>query len=449
MVQGTSNIAMVTVPPPASLVAIVRSLRLLDPRELEVALATWVDRAVARDLELFALCPEPHRRDRIVCAARALGERWPRPETRPALFAVPIGVKDLFRVDGLPTTAGSALPPEQLAGPQASAVSRLEAVGAVVLAKTTTDELAYADPPPTVNPHDSSRTPGGSSAGSAAGVAAGLFPVALGTQTSRSIIAPAAFCGVVGFKASHGRAPLDGCVALAPSLDCLGVLAVDVVTAESAAAVVLDGWRRPSPRPPVLGVPVGAYQDGLADLGWRAPFDLALEDLRAAGLDVRPIRLPWDTQLALTYRAAMAVLHGEMARTHAALVARWPDRFRARTQAGIARGLAITDAELETDRARGLELRLQLRTWMVEAGIDLLVSPSQPGPPPRLGDRTAYGDTTTPWSFAGLPCLSVPAGTIDGLPFGLQLIAQHGADEELLAWGATIDAALRRDPRPE
>jgi Asp-tRNA(Asn)/Glu-tRNA(Gln) amidotransferase A subunit family amidase len=142
-----------------------------------------------------ALLPERRRLSRLRTEARQLAERWPDPSTRPPLYGIPVGIKDLFRVDGFPTRAGSQLPARLFAGPEAPVVSALRAAGALVLGKTAMDEFACCEPPPTRNPHHLAHTPGGSSSGSAAAVAAGLCPLALGTQTSRSVIGPAAFCG--------------------------------------------------------------------------------------------------------------------------------------------------------------------------------------------------------------------------------------------------------------
>ncbi|HVZ20435.1 MAG TPA: amidase, partial [Vicinamibacterales bacterium] len=193
----------------------------------------------AREPEIQALLPEEGRFDRLRRDARALADRYPDAAARPPLFGLFFGVKDIFHVDGWPTRAGSRLPPEILHGPQATSVSRLLAAGALMLGKTVTTEFAYFTPGPTRNPHNVEHTPGGSSSGSAAAVAAGFCDLALGTQTIGSIIRPAAFCGIVGFKPTFGRIPADGLVACAPSLDHVGALTRDVATLTRAAFVLL------------------------------------------------------------------------------------------------------------------------------------------------------------------------------------------------------------------
>ena len=196
-------------------------------------LRTYLEETCARldelEPQLCAFLPESERRTRLRAEARALLARFPDAIERPALFGVPVGIKDLFRVAGFETRAGSCLPPEVFAGAEASIVTRLRQAGALVLGKTTTEEFAYrGTPPPTRNPHNLAHTPGGSSSGSAAAVAAGLCPLALGTQTLRSTIGPAAYCGTVGFKLSHARVPLDGLVLLSASIDSLGLFTLDV-----------------------------------------------------------------------------------------------------------------------------------------------------------------------------------------------------------------------------
>ncbi len=141
---------------------------------------------------------------------------------RPPLFGIPIGIKDIFHVNGFSTHAGSRLPPKQLMGEEAKCVSDLKKAGALILGKTVTTEFAYFEPGPTMNPHNPNHTPGGSSSGSAAAVAAGLCPLALGSQTIGSIIRPASFCGVVGYKPSYDRISRDGVIPVSPSLDHIG-----------------------------------------------------------------------------------------------------------------------------------------------------------------------------------------------------------------------------------
>lgn len=205
-------------------------------------LCTRIDRI---DPVIRAFVPEPGRYERLAVEAHTLAARGGAGR----LYGVPVGVKDVIHVAGLPTHAGSALPPGVLGGPEATLVTRVREAGALIAGKTVTAEFAVAAPGPTRNPRSLAHTPGGSSSGSAAAVAAGLVPLALGTQTIASVIRPAAYCGVVGFRPTYGRIPVDGVIAYAPSLDTPGFFTADVASARLAADVLVDGWR-PTGTPP-------------------------------------------------------------------------------------------------------------------------------------------------------------------------------------------------------
>ena len=178
-------------------------------------------------------------------------------------------MKDIFHVKGFLTRAGSGLPVDLLTGPEAESVTQLKQAGALILGKTVTTEFAYFAPGPTRNPRNPAHTPGGSSSGSAAAVGAGLCPLALGTQTIGSILRPASFCGVVGFKPSFGRISSAGVIPFAVSLDHIGFFTQDVAGATLAAAVLCKNWGDEEARTrgdgeakellnyrPVLGVPL-------------------------------------------------------------------------------------------------------------------------------------------------------------------------------------------------
>jgi Asp-tRNA(Asn)/Glu-tRNA(Gln) amidotransferase A subunit family amidase len=210
---------------------------------------------------ILAFVPEEGRFSRLRREADELLARYPETEERPPLCGVLLGVKDIFHVEGLPTRAGSRLPLEELAGPEAAVVASLKAAGALVVGKTVSTEFAYFAPGPTRNPHAPDHTPGGSSSGSAAAVAAGLCQLALGTQTIGSISRPAAFCGIVGYKPTHERISREGVIPLSPSLDHVGLLAPDVPGLAAPAELLCQDWRpgvKSSDRP-VLGVPEGRY----------------------------------------------------------------------------------------------------------------------------------------------------------------------------------------------
>jgi Asp-tRNA(Asn)/Glu-tRNA(Gln) amidotransferase A subunit family amidase len=400
-------------------------------------------RAASLEPELRAFVDESGRWDRVRKAVEECRVRHPEPATRPPLYGVPVGVKDVFHVDGLPTRAGSYLPAETLAGPQADAVSRLTGAGAIVLGKTVTAEFAYFEPGPTRNPHDTANTPGGSSSGSAAAVAAGLCPLALGTQTIGSIVRPAAFCGVVGVKPSHGRVPLDGVVPVSPSLDHVGFFTQDVAGARVAAAVLCDDWRvLPDPRErPTLGVPEGPYLEQASDQG-RTAFDSHVETLAAAGYDVE--RVDAFDDIASINDRHERLMAAEMAIEHEPWFREYADRYADPTRSLVEAGREVSGATIARGRQSRVDLRNRLETRMDEVGVDVWLSPSAPGPAPAGIDDTGDPVMNLPWTHAGMPTVSLPAGeTTGGLPLGVQFASRSGTDEELLAWASGLATALQ------
>ncbi|WP_106247118.1 amidase [Allonocardiopsis opalescens] len=402
------------------------------------------DRIDAVDARVRAFVPEPGRRERLRAEAAALPHPGPGP--RPPLYGVPVGVKDIMHVDGLPTRAGSRLEPGLLAGAQAEVVRRLRAAGALVAGKTETAEFAVFAPGPTRNPHRPGHTPGGSSGGSAAAVAAGMVPLALGTQTIGSIVRPAAYCGVVGFKPTHGRVPVAGVLPNAPTLDTVGVVAADTDTAARGAAVLWDGWRPASPGGPhpVLGVPAGPYLEQTEPAALAA-FHERLDGLRAAGYPVRTVPVMADFEwIAATL---FTVNRYELARAHTRWFGEHGHRYRPETAAMIRQGLALTAA----DHADALRARDAFRARLAEAAagaaVDLWAAPSATGPAPHGLAATGDPVMSLPWNLAGLPAVTLPAGTLDGLPVGLQLVGRPGADEQLLSWAGAVARHLPAAPR--
>jgi Asp-tRNA(Asn)/Glu-tRNA(Gln) amidotransferase A subunit family amidase len=214
------------------------ALARIDEREPVVRAFAWLDRERALRLADEA--------DRRAASGGALGP----------LHGVPIGVKDIYDTAGIPTENGSPLYRGRVPDRSAAAVTALEDAGAIVIGKTVTTELAFFHPGPTTNPRDPSRTPGGSSMGSAAAVAAGMIPGAIGSQTNGSVIRPAAFCGVVGFKPTYARISLDGVMPFAPTLDHAGTFTNTVegaaLLASALAREPLERWWRPLDAPPRL-----------------------------------------------------------------------------------------------------------------------------------------------------------------------------------------------------
>jgi Asp-tRNA(Asn)/Glu-tRNA(Gln) amidotransferase A subunit family amidase len=392
------------------------------------------DRIEQEDAPIHAFVAEPDRRSRLLASAAGL----PWTQGGAALLGVPVGVKDVIRVDGLPTRAGSRLPPQALDGPQASVVARLSAAGALIAGKTVTAEFASMAPGPTRNPRARDHTPGGSSSGSAAAVAAGMVPFALGTQTMASVIRPAAFCGVAGFRPTYGRVPVDGVIAHSPSLDAVGWFARDARGLAELAPVLCDGWReQDAGAGPVLAIPVGPYLEHATATAREAFADQAAT-LRAAGIAVREI--PVLDDFDAVQRAMFVLSRYELARCHEAWFPRYADLYRQQTAAAIREGQALGADEHAA--ARKFQPGLTARLADAMDGIDAWITPAAPGPAPAGLDSTGDPAMSVPWSMAGLPAVSLPAGQVGLLPLGLQCIGRHGEDESLLGHAAVIERVL-------
>ena len=397
-----------------------------------------------RALEPVVQCFVPDQREpwtRMAKELEMLGDRLAHSGEIPPLYGVPVGIKDVFRVDGFPTRAGSLLPPELLAGPEGPVVRRLRELGALLMGKTHTAEFAYLAPAPTRNPHDLKRTPGGSSSGSAAAVACGLCPLALGTQTVGSTLRPAAYCGVTGFKPSFGRLSTDGIIPLSPSLDHVGLFSRDLQGMRLAASLLLPDWHEPRPgKAPVLGIPEGPYlnragQESLAHLG------RVVRRFQAAGLSVKKLRIMENfEEIAHRHSRLMA---GEAANVHRNWFGDFKHLYRTETRALVERGMTVTPMELEDYRESRLRLRHALLEIMAQEGLTLWLAPAAVGPAPLGLHSTGESIMNLPWTHAGLPALALPAGTnAQGLPMAVQLAGRWMADEELLEAAAQLENIL-------
>ncbi|MCK2219067.1 amidase [Actinomadura sp. ATCC 31491] len=373
-------------------------------------------------------------------AARRADAELAAGEDRGPLHGMPVAVKDLIMIAGLPVTMGSRHFAGHVPGTDAACVALLRRAGAVVVGTTTTHEFAYGPTGdrsaggPARNPWDPSRMTGGSSAGSGAAVAAGLVPLALGTDTGGSVRIPAALCGVSGFKPAYGAIPADGVFPLSRTLDHVGVLAAtpeDCLLAYGCLAVA---------PPPAASAPAVA---------WLEPESLFPGDprvtaaARAAAGDVRAeVRMP--AEVAELFRETyLAIQSCETAAVHAGRLAAAPGLF----DPEVLDRLRLA-AELPGWRyVRALEARraLEEHAEALFGGHDVLAMPAVPILAPPIGARevTAGGARvqvraallamTSPWNVLGRPALTVPAGTVDGLPVGLQLVARPGGEAALFA----------------
>jgi Asp-tRNA(Asn)/Glu-tRNA(Gln) amidotransferase A subunit family amidase len=424
---------------PAPLVETAAALR-SEQFDLLTYINDICDRIDALEPEMQALLPESDRRARLLAEAQALQARFPDPAYRPPLFGIPVGIKDIFFVDGFPTRAGSQLPPELFVGAEGDCVRALRSAGALILGKTVTTEFAYFEPGPTRNPHNLDYSPGGSSSGSAAAVAAGFCPLAIGTQTIGSTIRPAAFCGIVGFKPGYGRISNNGLILCSNTFDQVGIFTQDVAGAALAASLLCHNWQAVetgvSDALPVLSVPEGPYLAQASPEGLAA-FEKQLTLLEKAGYTLRRVTAMEDIEVI--NRRHSRIVFAEMAQVHAAWFAQYESLYRPRTAAAIREGQEVSAEELALARADIEKLRVQLEALMSQAGIDLWVCPSAPGPPPEGLTSTGSPLMNLPWTQAGLPAISLPAGrAANGLPLGFQCVGAYMADERLLKWAAPM-----------
>ena len=412
------------------------SLALLDYLEqLEAAFETW-------EPEIQAFVAEEGRFARLRQEAQHLLDQYPEPVMRPPLFGVPLAVKDIFHAKGFETFAGSALPAGELRGREAAVVTALKQAGTLVLGKSVTTEFAYFAPGPTRNPHNLAHTPGGSSSGSAAAVAAGFCPLALGTQTIGSINRPAAFCGVVGYKPSYDRIARDGVIPLAPSLDHVGFFTAHVPGAGLVAGLLASQWQVDIiARKPVLGIPQGPYMERASAAGL-LHFRDTCQRLGEAGYTIKMVpALPDFPEIEVRLNQLLAA---EAYDTHARWLAAHEDRYHEKTRALLDKGKTVP-AQAVGGARRGQEvLRLQLLQLMDEHGLDLWITPAAPGPAPVGLESTGDPIMNLPWTYSGLPTLSVPAGRDDeGLPLGIQLVGRWYGDEVLLQWAEHVERVLQ------
>ncbi len=400
-------------------------------------LATLEERFDAWESRIFAFVPEQRRWERLARETAALLEKYPDPENRPPLFGIPVGVKDIFHVDGLPTRAGSSLPPHVLAGEQSVAVTQLKEAGALVLGKTITTEFAWFGPGPARNPHNPLHTPGGSSSGSAAAVGAGLCPLALGSQTIGSVNRPAAFCGTVGFKPSYDRISKQGVIELSRSHDHVGFFTPTAADGELIASVLCADWSAVPAleSKPTVGIPIGSYLEQASALG-RAVFDANVRQLQSLGYTVKSIPAMDDfTEIIHEHKLLLAA---DAAAYHAQFEP-YHHLYHTRTAELVAQGRTVDADAVEMAWQGRLNLRRTLEGLMDDNEIDAWITPAAVGTAPAGHASTGDPIMQLPFTNAGLPCLNVPSGESAGLPLGLQMVGRFNQDEQLFAVGKLVE----------
>ena len=425
-----------------------RDARMTDPADLtasEAAAATAAGRLTAIDLSEACLA-RVAAREPVVRAFQHLDPAQFRRAAAPAkpgpLAGIPFAVKDVLDTADMPTSYGSPIWAGHRPRSDSFAVSAARAAGAVIMGKTVTTEFASRFPGATTNPHNHQHTPGGSSSGSAAAVAAGMVPLAFGTQTAGSIIRPAAYCGVVGFKPSFGTLHRAGMKVCSESLDTIGIMARSL--ADCALAMgALSGrdYGDPEakrPRPPRLGLTFG-QAPGEAKPETVALMARTAQAARKAGADVVEFTLPQPLLEAaalhvwLMNMETRQALAWEMANARAQVSAVMRERM----------DWAATFPPAKLDEARRAATMAMGTFIMASQGFDAILTPSAPGEAPEGILATGEATFNLLWTLLWGPNVTIPAGTgPKGLPLGVQLVGRIGEDAGLLGTARWLQAAI-------
>jgi Asp-tRNA(Asn)/Glu-tRNA(Gln) amidotransferase A subunit family amidase len=393
-----------------------------------------VEAIAAQDAEIGAFASVDVERARHAAQAQTHGPTL--------LRGLPVGVKDIFDTVDFPTEYGSPIYAGYRPPWDCAAVSQFKRAGAVVLGKTVTTEFAHMQPAKTKNPRNLAHSPGGSSSGSAAAVAAGMIPIATGTQTGGSVIRPAAYCGIAGFKPSYRLLPTAGIKAFAWSLDTVGLFAAGVTDVAYAAAAIsgrdLRVDRTPPAAPTLLVARTRVWDEASADM------QRAIEDTarlaQAAGAQLQDIDLPDVVEEA--WRLQPTIMDYEAFR---ALAYEYDNH---RNAIGPVLGTLLDKAASitseEYDAARRLTRRARHAANELLEG-KFILTPSAPGAAPRGFLTTGTATFNRLWTSMGTPCVNVP-GLADaaGLPLGVQVVGRFGRDRATLEAAAFVENAIAR-----
>jgi Asp-tRNA(Asn)/Glu-tRNA(Gln) amidotransferase A subunit family amidase len=414
----------------------IRDRRTTSRAVVEEALARYDEREPT--LHAFAWLD----RDRALSLADDADAATARGDGRGLLHGVPVGVKDIFDTAAIPTENGSPLFRGRVPGRSAETVVALERAGAIVIGKTVTTELAFYHPGPTTNPHDPTRTPGGSSMGSAAAVAAGIVPGAVGSQTNGSVIRPAAFCGVVGAKPTYGRLSLEGVMPFAPTLDHAGTFAGTVegnalLCAAIASEPLGSWWGGVPPDPPRFAAVRTKDWDKASDV-MKERFQEAIDELAAAGHAIEWPALPGGVDDAVPVLAR--IMRYESARGIGRTARERPELVSDVARTLFAEGDRIDDEQYATDLRERERLVRAFTAWASD--YDAVLTPPATGEAP--GPETT-GDPIfcSRWTLLGAPAMTIPVGRgPSGLPLGLQLVGAPRDDKRLFAAAAWAELIL-------
>jgi Asp-tRNA(Asn)/Glu-tRNA(Gln) amidotransferase A subunit family amidase len=389
-----------------------------------------LDRIAAREdkVRAFAHCdPEA-----AIAAARRADQGG---SARGPLHGVPIAIKDNIDTQDMPTEYNSAIYPGHRPSRDAACVAKLRDAGAVILGKTKTSEFAHLTPADTANPHDVSRTPGGSSSGSAAAVADFMVPAALGTQTGGSTIRPASYCGVYGYKPSYRRIDTRGVKSLSVSFDTVGIIARaidDIVLLDRVLAPSQDPVASPARPLRIAYCETPFWTETKPET--RAALSQAAHALASHGLVVEPLSLsPEFTAINAGFFTLVAV---EASWSLAAELANHPELLSAQFRDFVEMGRAVDPDVVQQMRAGLLSCALEIDRAF--ESFDVILTPAAPGEPDP-GNGLGNNEFNRIWTMLQVPCLTIP-GFVgpNGMPVGIQLVARRGADRLLLEHGRAV-----------
>jgi amidase len=417
---------------------VVEAARRIAARRLsaEALVASYLDRIEARERIVGAW--EYLDRERATAVARLRDAEPPRGP----LHGIPIAVKDTIDTADMPTAYGSPIYRGHRPAADAACVALARAAGAIVLGKTVTTEFAAFTPGKTANPRHPAHTPGGSSSGSAAAVAVGMAPLGFGTQTAGSVIRPAAYCGVVGYKPSFGMLSRAGIKPLVDSLDTLGVFACNVGDAAFFAGILAE---RPAlrhlalpPQPPRFGLYHTPMWDE-AEPATAAALDRARMALDRAGAMVEELAIAPEHR-GLT-AAQDRIMGYELARALAYERIEHSAELSPRLAQMLDAGLSVGSAEYDACLAEAAAARAGLDRFF--ASCDAVLVPAAPGEAPAGLGYTGNPVFNRMWTLLGVPCVTVPARWADsGLPTGVQLVGRIRDDARLMSAAAFLERAL-------
>lgn len=360
----------------------------------------------------------------------------------PSLSNISFAVKDIINVDGYPTRCGSELPSELFSGKQSSVVTRLLNSGATFIAKTVTAEFAISDPGETRNPRNLKHTPGGSSSGSGASVAAGFCDIALGTQTCGSVIRPAGYCGVIGYKPSFGRISRDGVLLFSKSMDHVGIISKNLFLLDKVLPVIVKKWKIKQKilnDKIVLGIPEGSYLD-LAKPNILKQFFGVSKKLETQF----EIKKKYLVKNISEYNDDLdKITFAELYSVHSKWFGKYRNLYKPISKETIELGQSISNNKLKKLLKKAQMFQKYLQSLMLANGIDAWIAPVAPDFAP-LGIKTT-GDyrMNSIWSYTGLPVISIPTGSNNkNLPYSIQIIGRFGEDEKLLEISKMVESEL-------